>query len=113
MPYVGQLMVLRRKLASVQMSVVVDERDQEIVDAAQEQQGAAEDAGGDGAAAQASGATVETASLRQRVRLATIDNFQVRMHSLSRLGPAGVACSLPASLELLLREHDSGEDGCD
>lgn len=79
-PYVGQLMVLRRKLAAVSMTVVVDERDQDLVDAAQEEAGQAEAGGAGGAAERPSaGTSVETSSLGQRVRLSTIDNFKVRV----------------------------------
>jgi hypothetical protein len=85
-PYVGQLKMLRSRLRSSQIMLLLDDRDAEALDALDDGSDGADDDDADdtddddaddnSAVKAAPSVNAKSASLQERIRLATVDNFQ-------------------------------------
>jgi hypothetical protein len=83
-PYVGQLLLIRKKLSSANMIVALDERDLQEIEAKggeiedQEDRNSGEegDEEDEGEEERKRRLEVKSVTLRERIRLATVDNFQ-------------------------------------
>jgi hypothetical protein len=71
-PYVGQLLLLRKKLSTANIVVALDERDLQEIEA----KGGEVDDQDNGGEIEEQRPTIKTVSLNRCIRLATVDNFQ-------------------------------------